>query len=429
MASIRAREGKKGVSYQLRASIGTDGNGKTIYKSTTWRPPAGMTRSRADKEARKQAEAFEELLNKGINPDKITFAEVAQQYIDFISDTQKPTTVKSHNERIRLINQHIGHIEVKKLTKQHIRDYIAELEKPYTTKKGITKTRTAATINDYYKTISAVLSFGCESDYLETNICIGKGIRKPKQASDKDKAIPIDVLQQYATALENAPLHDKLFFHLTLATGMRRGEALGLAWDNIGLENNTVTIIDNCVYIGGQGIVYQTTKRKASDRTIKIPGYVCDMLRQMKIQQTENHLKAGKLWKANPDNPSEQYCENHDKCNKPCTGFCSKHCRMFKQTERVFTNELGHPTHPYTPGKNLQKIGRRAGLPKITVHGLRHTAASLAIKNGDAITDIAAYLGHSSPSITMSIYAHAIDERDQARSINTDIGNVLKIAR
>lgn len=429
MASIRKRKGKKGISYQIRSSIGTDGNGTTIYKGMTWKAPEGMTEKKADKEARKQAEAFEEMLRKGINSDKITFQEVAQQYIDFITDTQKPTSVRSHRERIGIINKYIGHIEIKRLTKQHIRDFIAELEKPYTTKKGIVKTRSAATIGDYYKTISCVLSFACESDYIERNICTEKGIRKPKQTSNQDKAIPTDVVQQYAKALETAPLHDRLFFHLTINTGMRRGEVLGLSWDNVDLENNTVTIVDNCVYLAGQGIVYQTTKRKSSDRTISIPTYVTEMLRQMKIQQTENRLKAGKLWKANPENPSERYCENHNTCNKPCTGFCSKNCRMFKSENRVFTNELGHPTHPYTPGKNLQKIGKRAGLPHITVHALRHTAASLAIKNGDAITDIAAYLGHSSPKITMEVYAHAIKERDQARSLNTDIGNMLRIAK
>ena len=429
MASIRKREGKNGTSYQIRASVGTDENGSSIIKTMTWKAPAGMTPKKADKEAQKQADAFEEMLSKGISPDKITFAEVSQQYIDFISDTQKPTSVRSHRERLGSINKSIGHIEIKKLTKQHIRDYIAELEKPYTTKGGVTKTRSATTIDDYYKTISCVLTFACESDYIERNICIEKGIRKPKQASNQDKAIPIDVVQQYAEALEKAPLHDRLFFHLTINTGMRRGEVLGLSWDNVDLDNNTVTIIDNCVYITGQGIIYQTTKRKASDRTIAIPAYVSEMLRQMKIQQKENRLKSGRLWKANPDNPTERYCENHNICGKPCTGFCSKNCSLFKESNRVFTNEFGHPTHPYTPGKNIQKIGRRAGLPSITVHALRHTAASLAIKNGDTITDIAAYLGHSSPRITMSTYAHAINEREQARSLSTDIGTMLQIAK
>lgn len=428
MASIRKRTGKNGASYQIRVFMGTGENGG-IYKTMTWKAPAGMTPRKADKEAQRQAEAFEEMLLKGINPDKITFAEVADQYIDFVSGTQKPTTVKSHGDRIRLINKHIGHVEIKRLTKQHIRDYIKELEKPYTTKTGIEKTRSATTISDYIKTISAVLSFACQSDYIEQNVCIGKGIRKPRQTTEADKAIPIDVIQQYAAALETAPLQDRLFFHLTLNTGMRKGEVLGLSWDNIDIENSILTVCDNSQYIPGKGIIFQTTKRRSSDRTITIPGYVSEMLRQMKTQQTENRLKAGKLWKANPDNPAEHYCENHATCNRPCAGFCSKNCKLFKDGNRVFLNEIGAPAHPDTPRKNLQKIGKRAGLPKITVHGLRHTAASLAIKNGDAITDVSAYLGHSTPKVTLSVYAHAIKEREQARSIGINIGDALKIAK
>lgn len=428
MASIRAREGKKGLSYQIRASIGTDKNGCTIYKHMTWKAPQGMSRKKADKEAQRQADQFEELLRKGMVVDKMSFAEVSERYIKYIRNTMKPTTVQCHQDRLKKINQSIGHIEIKQLTKQHVRDFVEELEQPYTTRNGKTKTRSAITIADYCKTISCVLTFACESSYLGENVCIGKGIRKPKQTTDQDKAIPLDLIKQYVEVLETAPLHDKLFFHLTLNTGCRKGEVLGLSWDNVDFDRNTICIVDNSQYIPGQGIIFQTTKRKASDRTLAIPPYVTEMLRQMKRQQTENHLKAGHLWQANPDNPSEKYCENHNNCQKPCTGFCSKNCSLFKASNRVFCDTLGRPTHPDSPRKSLQRIGKSHGLPSITLHGLRHTAASIFIKDGNAITDVSAYLGHSNAKVTMSVYAHAIKERDQARSMNNSVSSILKIA-
>ena len=430
MANIQKRKGAKGLSYRIRASIGTDENGGSILKSMTWKPPANMTERQADKQAAKEAEKFEELIIKGINTDKITFEEVSREYLEFITGTQKPSSVRGHEERLRLINRYLGPIEIKALTKPHIRDFIKELEKPYQTKNGIKKQRSATTIADYYKTLSVVLTFACESDYLERNICIGKGIRKPTQSStDQDKSIPIDVLQGYAGILEEAPLQTRLFFHLTLATGMRRGEALGLSWENVDLENNIITIVDNSQWLPGHGIIFVSTKRKASDRTIRIPAYISEMIRQLKLRQTENRLKAGKYWNANPDNPKERYCENHNSCNAPCSGFCSRNCKKFKPTNRVFCNELGHPIHPYTPLKNIQKLGAKAGLPKITIHALRHTAASIAIQNGESITDISAFLGHSSPRITMDVYAHALREREQARKLQTEITSVLNIAK
>ena len=429
MASIQRREGKKGVSYRIRICVGNNRDGSPNMESMTWKPPAGMTKRQADKQAQREADKFEELIRKGINTDKITFKEVSKQYIDFINGTQKPSSVRGHSERLKLINDQIGGVEIKALTKQNIRDFISFLEMPYKTKTGIEKHRSAATISDYYKTISCILSFACESDYIEHNICVGKGIRKPKQASETDKSVPIDVLQGYSEMLETAPLQDRLFFHLTLATGMRRGEVLGLAWPNVDIENNIIRIVDNSQWIPKHGIVFLSTKRKASDRTIKIPEYISSMLRELKLQQIENQLKAGPCWKANPENPKEKYCENHNECNRPCTGFCSRNCRMFKETARVFCNELGHPIHPYTPLKNIQKLGARAGLPKITIHSLRHTAASIAIQNGESITDISAFLGHSSPRITMDIYAHAVKEREQARKLQIEITSVLKQAK
>ena len=417
-----AKPRRRGNSYQLRVTI--DG----ITMSDTWKIPAGMTKKQAEKQAQKEQDKFEEEKQKGINPGRLTFAEVAQQYIDFITDTLKPTTVRCHEERLRLINQFLGHIKIKSLNAQHIDSLVEKLQKPYTTPRGIVKQRSAVTVNDYYKTGSCVCTFAVQRKYIENNPFLGKAVRKPRQTSDEDKNVPTDVIEAYAAAMENAPLQDRLFFHLTLNTGMRKGEVLGLSWDNVDLKNNTVTIIDNAQYLAGQGIIYQTTKRKASDRTLSIPAYVADMLREMKRQQTENRLKAGQLWKANPEHPEEKYCENHAACQRPCTGFCNKNCKMYKAGNRVFVNPLGHPISPYTPLKNMQKIGRRAGLPKISVHQLRHFAASMFIMDGNSIPAVSAFLGHSSPRTTMAIYAHAVKKSEQARSMNNSISSMLKIA-
>lgn len=418
-----AKPRKRGNSYQLRATS------EGITYTDSWKIPDGLTAKQAEKQAQKEQDKFAELIQKGINPGRITFSEAAERYINYITDSLKPTTVQCHQDRLKKINQSIGHIKIKNLKKQHIRGFIAELEKPYTTKSGIVKTRSAVTIADYFKTISSVLTFACEEDWLEENICIGKGIRKPIQTTAEEKVIPPDVIQQYMKALETATLQDRLFFHLTLNTGCRKGEILGLAWSNIDLDNNTIYIVDNSQYLPGQGIIFQSTKRKASDRLLEIPPYVTEMLRQMKAQQAENRLKAGKLWMTNPSNPQEKYCENHASCSNPCQGFCSANCSLFKESDRVFCDTLGRPTHPDSPRKSIQKLGKRAGLPKITIHQLRHTAASLLIKGGNAVTDVAAYLGHSSPRITMSVYAHAINERDHARRMDNSISNILRIAK
>lgn len=418
-----AKPRKRGNSYQLRATI----NGET--KTTTWKIPAGLTEKQAEKQAQKEQDKFEELVSMGINTDRITFQTVSEQFLEARKDELKETTLQNYKDGLRLINQRIGHYEIKALrNKGIIRDYIKELQQPYKTASGVEKQRSAKTITNYFRIISTVLSFACEMDYLEDNPCTQKGIRLPKQAEKKNKAIPIDVIHRYLEAMENAPLQDKVFFFLGLYSGARSGELLGLSWDDIDFDAQEINISSNCQYIPYKGIIFTSPKTASSARTIELPTEVFDMLRQLRIQQAENRLKAGVIWKANPENPTERYCENHAKCNKPCTGFCSKNCRMFKDSNRVFVNEIGHPIHPDMPRKNLQKIGKKAGLPQITVHRLRHTVASLAIANGDPITQISAFLGHASPKVTNDVYIHELRTAGRAKKLNTNIGKVLKIA-
>lgn len=273
------------------------------------------------------------------------------------------------------------------------------------------------------------MSYACEMDYIENNPCIGKGIKLPKQTDRKEKATPVETIRAYVDVMEDAPLQDKAFFFLALYSGARKGEVLGLSWDNVNFTDQEITIADNCQYLTGKGVLYQTPKSESSARTISLPPEVFDILRQLQTQQKENRLQAGPRWKANPENPGERYCENHIVCNKPCRGFCAKNCKMFKDGNRVFVNELGAPLHPDTSRKNLQKIGARAGLPKITVHQLRHFLVSAAIANGDPITQIAGFVGHSSPKVTNEVYAHEIVRAGQAKHLNTDIGSMLKIAK
>ena len=383
MASIQRREGKKGASYRIRICNGVDKSGNPNMESKTWTPPAGMKKRDADKLARKVADQYENMVKKGI----------------------RPKTLQGYANMLKLINPHIGQIEIRELTKKHIRDYIEELQKPYYTKTGIEKHRSARTINDYYRTISAVLSYACEMDYLEDNICTQKGIRIPKQTNRKNRSIPPDVLKGYVKAIDSAPILDKVFFFLALNTGARAGEILGLKWSDIDFDNYAITISDNCQYITGKGIIYVTPKTESSERKLQLQNAddLFTMLRQLRVHQMENQLAAGEHW------------------GSACTNSDSK--------GRLFLNEIGAPIHPDTPRKNIQKIGRKAGLPKITVHQLRHTFVSYAIANHEPITNISAFAGHANSRVTEQCYAHEIKQAEDAKKLQTNIGNFLRSAQ
>lgn len=81
--------------------------------------------------------------------------------------------------------------------------------------------------------------------------------------------------------------------------------------------------------------------------------------------------------------------------------------------DRVFTNDDGSPPHPDTITKWFSNFVKRAGLPKVTVHGLRHTYASLMIADGTPLVIVSKRMGHAQVSTTANIYAHMISSADE----------------
>lgn len=153
------------------------------------------------------------------------------------------------------------------------------------------------------------------------------------------------------------------------------------------------------------------------------------MLKELKREQSLQYFEFGQYWKRNPDNVNEQYCENHNKCKNQCKGYCSKNCKMFKPTERVFQQKNGIPMHPQTPNQFLRKLENDENFPHITVHGIRHTAISKFIKDGNAITEIASFVGHANVQVTNTVYSHDIREQNKAKEISTDMLTELGIAK
>ena len=427
MASITPRQRKDGgYSYLIRASVGTDETGTSILKNMTYKAPASMTKRQADKSAEKEAERFEKLLADGIDTSKITFKELGDKFIEDIRETHKPKTVESYRGNLDKINKYLGSLDVKSIKRAHIREFIAEISKPYTTKSGTVKTLSPATIRDYYRTISTVLSYGCNLDYLENNVALGKGIQLPKITTGNPKGIPMDTLRAYSSLMMEAPLKYKAFFFVALSTGARRGEVLGLKWEDVDFENNCITINENSQILDNT-IIFVAPKTTASVRSISLPGEVMQMLAELKQEQRVQQFKLGNIWKRNPEAPEEEYCEAHNRCNHECAGYCSKHCKMFAPTDRVFTQDNGIPMYPKTPYDFINKLGKKNNLPHITVHMLRHTAISQFIKDGNPITEIASYVGHANVQVTNTVYAHDIREQAKAKTISTNMFDALHI--
>ena len=213
-----------------------------------------------------------------------------------------------------------------------------------------------------------------------------------------------------------APLKYKTFFFVTLSTGARRGEVLGLKWEDVDFENNCISINENSQILDNT-IIFVAPKTAASARRISLPPEVMQMLAELKQEQNVQQFKLGSLWKRDPEAPEAEYCEAHNRCNHECNGYCSKHCKMFTPTDRVFTQDNGAPMYPKTPYDFISKLGKKNSLPHITVHMLRHTAISQFIKDGNAVTEIASYVGHATPQVTATVEKR-MENKENMRKVN-----------
>ena len=178
--------------------------------------------------------------------------------------------------------------------------------------------------------------------------------------------------------LRGKPLY--LLASLALGTGMRRNEMLGLRWQDVDLDAGRLTIEQALEQTATHGIRTKAPKTRHGRRTISLPAHLVAELRQHWREQQEQRLGMG-LGKAPEASP-------------------------------VFATVDGGHLSPNAITKAWPVAMAAIGMPAITLHSLRHTHASMLIASGLDILTISRRLGHSSPTITLSVYGHLIHGTD-----------------
>ncbi|MCY9785224.1 site-specific integrase [Nocardiopsis sp. EMB25] len=191
-----------------------------------------------------------------------------------------------------------------------------------------------------------------------------------------DGTVPGEVMvwtpEQTRTFLVHARKYRWLYamFHLIAAKGLRRGEAVGLPWSNTRLMDGQIDIRVQVVQLAWETVT-STPKSAAGQRTITLDSDTIKALRAWRRFQLEAKLQAGKNW---------------------------------EDTGLVFTRDDGSGWHPAQVSDWFLRISRAAGLPPITLHGLRHGAASLALAAGTDVKVVSTELGHATTHFTQDTY-------------------------
>lgn len=159
-------------------------------------------------------------------------------------------------------------------------------------------------------------------------------------------------------------------FTLAAMTGMRRGELLGLEWDDIDLAEGTATVKRARVSVVSSG-----TPKSGEGRLVDLDDRTAATLRAWRKRQREERLAAGSQW---------------------------------VDSASVFTDEFGRPLHPHAVFGYFERAARDSGLPLLNFHGLRHSHATVLLQAGVPVRVVAERLGHADPAMTLRVYQHVV---------------------
>ncbi len=185
-----------------------------------------------------------------------------------------------------------------------------------------------------------------------------------------------EVKKLLQVAVENNDRNYGLYY-LAIVTGMRQGELLGLQWKNVDLERGIIKVDQNLKRLPSGKLVFGKPKTKTSIRSITIGDETIEVLREQEkwIEVERNNEKVKDLW---------------------------------KEMDMVFPSTIGTPIDPTNILKKFRQSLKKAGLPRLRFHDLRHTSASMMLNNGVDVLVASRRLGHAKPSITLDVYGHLL---------------------
>ena len=253
---------------------------------------------------------------------------------------------------------------------------------------------TPNTVIHYHAVIHSALKYAVKTDMLIQNVA--DKVDRPRKNSFQPVFLSADEMQKMFEALRGTKL--ELPVLVAAFYGLRRSEALGLKWDAIDFERDTITIkhiVTNAKIDGKCEIVCaDRAKTKSSLRSLPLVSNIREKLLALREQQKENRRVCG-------------------------------NCYSKKYDGYVFVDAMGNIFNPRSVTANFSKLLEQNGLRHIRFHDLRHSCASLLLANDVPLKQIQEWLGHSDIGTTANIYSH-LDYKSKITSANL-MDNILTL--
>ncbi|MCI8593688.1 MAG: site-specific integrase [Oscillospiraceae bacterium] len=372
------RAGKQYTYWEARATVGRDpGTGKQVQRSFT---------GKTQKEVAQKLKAATAAIDNGTYtaPSRLTvgaWLDIWQR--DYLGSV-KASTAALYRQQIRLyIKPALGALKLDTLNAHTIQGFYNALS----SERGLSPKTVKNVHGIFHKALQQAVKIG----YLRFNPA--DACELPRM--EKKELCPLDEDDSKAFMQAIKGHRFESLLTVTLFTGLREGEVLGLQWDRVDFQAGTLRIDRQLVRPRGKQDSYKLVATKNSKaRTVSPAPWIMTLLKHHRAEQSQRRLRAGSAWEDN--------------------GL-------------VFTDELGHHlTHPMVY-HSFKRIAAAIGQPNARFHDLRHTYAVNAIRAGDDIKTVQGNLGHATAAFTLDVYGHVTEQmkQDSAQRMEHYIKDVL----
>jgi len=386
-SGIKATDGVIGMASRRgkgEGSIYQRADGLWVTAIDLGRGPDGKRRrkvvygkTRAEVRDKLKAMTVQQTLGVNLKPERVTVAEFISRWLESVKATKEPRTYVDYEQVCRVhIVPALGHIELAKLEPQEIQRFY---------QSRLAMGRAPRTVRHHHEVLRNALGTAVEWRLIQYNPAEAAKA-PPATPSEKRSFLTNEQAKQLLEVIRKERLESLIV--VALMTGSRSGELRGLRWQDVDWERRTITIRQT-VWIrtkkqaqadDGNIIKFKPYPKNRRPRLIPLPARVMALLKTWKARQAEERVAASD----------------------------------WTDYGLVWTRPNGLPLRAEYPLEQLHKALKAAGLPKVRVHDLRHTAASLLIAMGVPLKEVSETLGHASIEITADLYGHLEPDAQRA---------------
>ncbi|MFG3191980.1 tyrosine-type recombinase/integrase [Streptomyces omiyaensis] len=296
---------------------------------------------------------------------------------NIVKPRRKKTTAAKYEVHVRLyLVPMLGSKRLESLGVADVRRFLAQLEK---------KT-SAATAKESHRVLRTALTAACREELVSRNVATL--VEPPTVAARELSPWSLDETLDFLAAARKDPLYAA--FVLAIALGFRRGEVVGLRWENVDLDKREIRVRTQRQRVAGE--VYEDDpKGRRRKQTLPLPAICVAPLRWQRLKQAVARERAGEKW---------------------------------TETGYVFTTRTGQPIEPRNLYRSFTRVAKNAGLRVVRLHDARHGTATLLTAAGVPPRVVMEILGHSQIAVTMNVYTHVVQDTQREA-----VGHVDRLLR